>query len=75
MMPRLEAEESLHMVDQIMIGTGSIKDTHKADARRIVNRWRETAQGRQKVKADPKMMGVLGIGVELVTKESTPVHG
>lgn len=68
MLPRLQAEESFMVVERLAIGTGA-----SATPREILRRWREAAgSGRQPaaVKATPRALGLLGIGVRRVPKGS-----
>lgn len=79
MMPRLQAEEALHTVETVMIGTGSFKEEHLHEVRQTMERWRRakdsTGERVKPVKADPNTLAALGIGIRFVPvtpKSPTP---
>lgn len=68
MLVRLEAEEALHTVQVVAMGTGSYKD---ADQRSIGARWRKQAASTRRpavVKPTPRDLRAAGIGVRRAGK-------
>lgn len=64
MLPRLAAEESFAMAEQIAIGTGS---TDRDNAKRVTDRWLKAANrtAMKPKKIRPDMLQAFGIGYQV----------
>lgn len=71
MLPRLQADEAFAGAEQVAIGTGSVE---ARASKAITARWsRAIEDGRRRspaVKATPRVLGALGIGVRRVPRKA-----
>lgn len=74
MLPRLEAEEAMHMANQIAVGSGTLE---KASHERVRAAWEtaarppSTTRSRRPAAATPDVLVGMGIGYRVVPK-TTP---
>lgn len=72
MMPRLQAEEAFAAAERVAVGSGSLEPRA---SREITSRWTRTIDGDRRigqpaVKASPRTLGLLGIGMRRVPRQA-----
>lgn len=67
MLPRLAAEETLNAVTATAMGSGTMKES---EARRAHADLARTASARRPPQADPRVLSLMGIAVEHVSRRS-----